>query len=354
MPVTPSARVDWFPLDLQLSSPTTPGSNSSNYVILFLRHTWNGLALFAILVIVRDTVRRVSARRRRNSDSTNTTPTTNTNCHRQYPLPPQDTAALFQGKRRNSTLTISRPHQPQGHSFFASAPQPSWAMAGHSGGSSGDGPSSHIGGVHQASSVSDEQSGPSVGPSQAGPSTAPGEGVRQSYTMMRPPPPPPLTPPASSKPAVFAPEHGALGASLIHQPNPDYHSPTASSSSPLPEDSPQEAGRRSYTRTLPLSIPTSPPIRARNSDSSTSSDEAQFSPRSFPSPTPFLPPPPPALDENGKSADVQGEVVSVTDGYGAGWTRHTRVYGGGVCLACAASGGDGGFYGATALRPEGS
>jgi hypothetical protein len=52
--------------------------------------------------------------------------------------------------------------------------------------------------------------------------------------------------------------------------------------------------------------------------------------------------------------DMQGEIVSMLNSDGAGWTRHTRVYGGGVCLACAAAGrehGDGGFYGAT-VRPE--
>ena len=76
---------------------------------------------------------------------------------------------------------------------------------------------------------------------------------------------------------------------------------------------------------------------------------------SFPTTNPFLPPAPPGhegypLPEKG--VEVQGEVISVTDGYGTGWTRHTRVYGGGVCLACAASGGEGGFYGATAFRPD--
>jgi len=48
---------------------------------------------------------------------------------------------------------------------------------------------------------------------------------------------------------------------------------------------------------------------------------------------------------------VQGEIISVTDGHGAGWQRHTRVYGGGVCLACAASGREGGFYGDN-VHPE--
>jgi hypothetical protein len=42
---------------------------------------------------------------------------------------------------------------------------------------------------------------------------------------------------------------------------------------------------------------------------------------------------------------VQGEIISVVDDAGHGWKRHTRVYGGGVCLACLASGGQGGFYG---------
>jgi hypothetical protein len=45
---------------------------------------------------------------------------------------------------------------------------------------------------------------------------------------------------------------------------------------------------------------------------------------------------------------LQGEIISAVDDAGHGWKRHTRVYGGGVCLACAASGkthGGGGFYG---------
>jgi hypothetical protein len=44
--------------------------------------------------------------------------------------------------------------------------------------------------------------------------------------------------------------------------------------------------------------------------------------------------------------DLKGEIFSVTDEAGHGWKRHTRVYGGGVCLACLASGErHGGFYG---------
>lgn len=58
-----------------------------------------------------------------------------------------------------------------------------------------------------------------------------------------------------------------------------------------------------------------------------------------------------AMDGHGGQVDVHGQMISVTDDSGAGWKRHTRVYGGGVCLACAASGGGGGFYGAS-VRPE--
>jgi hypothetical protein len=97
-----------------------------------------------------------------------------------------------------------------------------------------------------------------------------------------------------------------------------------------------------------------------------------FSPSSYPPTSPLLPPPPPGQYELPPSAppsyefvggpggpgvflsqqeiDLQGEIISVMDDAGHGWKRHTRVYGGGVCLACvAASGRDeqGGFYGDT-------
>jgi len=48
--------------------------------------------------------------------------------------------------------------------------------------------------------------------------------------------------------------------------------------------------------------------------------------------------------ESEEQIDLHGEVISVTDDAGHGWKRHTRVYGGGVCLACAAA-EQGGFYG---------
>jgi hypothetical protein len=50
---------------------------------------------------------------------------------------------------------------------------------------------------------------------------------------------------------------------------------------------------------------------------------------------------------------LQGEIISVMDDAGHGWKRHTRVYGGGVCLACVAAGDrEGGFYGDTVPLSE--
>jgi hypothetical protein len=87
-----------------------------------------------------------------------------------------------------------------------------------------------------------------------------------------------------------------------------------------------------------------------------------FSPSSYPSTSPLLPPPPPShefpyeyqfvggpggpgIELSVEEVDLHGEIISVLDDASHGWKRHTRVYGGGVCLACAAAGGEGGFYG---------
>lgn len=135
---------------------------------------------------------------------------------------------------------------------------------------------------------------------------------------------------------------GDLDTSFFSQPNPDYTlSPTPTSdstSTALPQghdDSPSIPRRRSYTKMLPLG-----PGHA----DSEHDDGASFSPSSFPSSSPILPlAPHESLD--GREIDVKGEIVSVMNDAGAGWKRHTRVYGGGVCLACLASGSQGGFYG---------
>ncbi|KAG6033832.1 hypothetical protein E4U41_006799 [Claviceps citrina] len=119
---------------------------------------------------------------------------------------------------------------------------------------------------------------------------------------------------------------------FMHQPNPDYTTTSATSAVAAPprppdRDAPSAAPRRrSYHRLLAVGM-------------------------DFPPPPP--PPPPDAADlfllgrdgephHHRAMVGVEGEIVSAVGDDGAGWTRHTRVYGGGggggVCLACAAAG----------------
>ncbi|KAF5633717.1 hypothetical protein F25303_9047 [Fusarium sp. NRRL 25303] len=173
------------------------------------------------------------------------------------------------------------------------------------------------------------------------------DNLMSRHVMSRPPPAPPLTPPELST-AVFTfddrPRPGE--DSFIRQPNPDYMSSTANAVLPDNPPSTSVTRRRSYNKTLPIGVPVSQPSQ-RMSDTA----DLTFSPSSYPPASPLLPPAPP--NAGTVEIGVQGEIIGVLDTEGAGWTRHTRVYGGGVCLACAASGGNhgGGFYGAT-VRPE--
>ncbi|KAI1778483.1 hypothetical protein F4818DRAFT_302553 [Hypoxylon cercidicola] len=164
-----------------------------------------------------------------------------------------------------------------------------------------------------------------------------------------PPPPLPLTPPTlltglftfqDRRLSTAVSSMGDLDTSFFSQPNPDYTlSPTPTSDSASTalthgHDSPSIPRRRSYTKMLPLG-----PGHADSEH-----DGASFSPSSFPSSSPILPlAPHESLD--GREIDVKGEIISVMNDSGSGWKRHTRVYGGGVCLACLASGSQGGFYG---------
>ncbi|OLN87053.1 hypothetical protein CCHL11_06533 [Colletotrichum chlorophyti] len=186
--------------------------------------------------------------------------------------------------------------------------------------------------------------------------------------LSRPPPPPPLTPPKLS-PSIFTYDERRrsftggvpeLDASFFEQPNPDYMSSTstatttATQSTPAIRSSPTPR-RRSYTKTLSITAPTpgSMPML----------DDADVapSPSSYPPTSPLLPGPPPVYgeiryDENTmQEIVVRGEIISFMDDAGTGWRRHTRVYGSGVCLACAASGDEGhhgGFYGENVLPQE--
>ncbi|KAF5001902.1 hypothetical protein FGRMN_749 [Fusarium graminum] len=170
-------------------------------------------------------------------------------------------------------------------------------------------------------------------------------GWQNTHIISRPPPAPPLTPPELSS-AIFTFEDRPRPGedSFIRQPNPDYMSSTANAV--LAPSSASTTRRRSYNKTLPIGVPVSQPPHGM-SDAA----DLAFSPSSYPPTSPLLPPAPP--NAGTMEIGVQGEIIGVLDTEGAGWTRHTRVYGGGVCLACAASGGNhgGGFYGAT-VRPE--
>lgn len=138
-----------------------------------------------------------------------------------------------------------------------------------------------------------------------------------------------------------------------------------------------EHGHHQTTESIPIMPPSAPvadSMRAR-----ADADDPVMSASSYPSASPTLPPPPPAAEGQppfdpsaimfpGPGAVVDGGIRTVSPpGHGAsavhgalgphsgtdshsGWKRHTRVYEGGVCLACAAA-EEGGFYG-TRVRPE--
>jgi len=204
--------------------------------------------------------------------------------------------------------------------------------------------------------------------------------VDADYTtglFTRPRPPPPLITPAlrspgfpfeNRRPSIAASIPPELEKSFINQPNPDYMGSSTSAdirTSPSPQSTIPR--RRSYSKTAPIGIPI-PKATSASSSAETMSSIDTFSPSSYPPTSPLLPPPPPGGDvplgyvfvggpgrhgigeeehDHPEEIDVHGEIVSVMDDDGQGWKRHTRVYGGGVCLACLASKGGGGFYGDT-------
>ncbi|KZL63216.1 hypothetical protein CI238_09456 [Colletotrichum incanum] len=192
--------------------------------------------------------------------------------------------------------------------------------------------------------------------------------ISAGFVLSRPPPPPPLTPPELS-PSIFTYDErrrsftsgvSELDASFFEQPNPDYMSSTSTGASTATQStqttrSSPTPRRRSYTKTLPIGVP------VPSTGSILDEAEMTFSPSSYPPTSPLLPGPPPIYGEirydeaTNREILVQGEIISLLDDAGAGWKRHTRVYGGGVCLACAASGDDGhhgGFYGENVLPEE--
>ncbi|KAF2963019.1 hypothetical protein GQX73_g10554 [Xylaria multiplex] len=167
----------------------------------------------------------------------------------------------------------------------------------------------------------------------------------------RPPPAMPLTQPVLSTPffslqdrrlSVAASTHNDFDPTLPYGASSDFNSP-GSTTTIIPDSRPSSSIslRKSYTKILPID-----PLQPSSSTGAELDDTSSaFAPSSFPSSSPILPIAPHAALHS-KEIDVTGEIISVMDDSGAGWKRHTRVYGGGVCLACLASGGhDGGFYG---------
>lgn len=183
-----------------------------------------------------------------------------------------------------------------------------------------------------------------------------------------PPPPPPLTRPTLDRTAsafqyprlTDAPSGPQdLDTSFIHQTNLEHVGHT--SPVHIPTSSPSNATviprRRSYTKSVPVGIPT-PGSSSSSSSATTVTSSAAFSPSSHRPSSPPFPSPPPVphgyqfvgghmghhIADRGQHQDeieVHGEIITVTDDNGDGWRRHTQVYGGGICLAC----NEGGFYG---------
>lgn len=178
----------------------------------------------------------------------------------------------------------------------------------------------------------------------------------------RPPPAPPLTPPELSSTVFSLQDSPHAQDSFIHQPNPDYASQSAAEPEPEPE---REAESRSESQSSPAAAPTPQPRRfsynktiavGGPSSAQTSRSGSIFSsPNSFLSGSTLTRSGPDGGSSGPREIDVHGEIISMLDQNGNGWSRHTRVYGGGACLACATSHrehGEGGFYGPNVLPEE--
>ncbi|KAK8102471.1 hypothetical protein PG984_015617 [Apiospora sp. TS-2023a] len=165
------------------------------------------------------------------------------------------------------------------------------------------------------------------------PGGVPAEETMTLRFTSRPPPPPPMTPLAmETEPFHFQDRRHSEAVSIsgdtatpfYQLQNPDYSaaSSTSSTTAPVFQGYPTSSQRISYTQTLSFGSPQD--VSSADLDASMPS----FTPHSFPSSNPMLPPPPHdhfSQDE----VEVHGEIISVTDDAGMGWKRHTRVYGGG-------------------------
>ncbi|KAG6086613.1 hypothetical protein E4U15_000569 [Claviceps sp. LM218 group G6] len=165
-----------------------------------------------------------------------------------------------------------------------------------------------------------------------------GERIR-GQLITRTPPASPCTPrpaPRSAAALITSDQPYAAIDRFMHQPNPDYTDSTTSNM-PQPDSTPSPTAtrRRSYHR----------------GSSMPRGDATPQQPLTYPAPAPFypfsygpvLPAPPPYTvasvghDEPRRRAmDVEGEITSGLDDEGTKWTRHTRFYGRReVCRTCA-------------------
>ncbi|KAF5018268.1 hypothetical protein F66182_9759 [Fusarium sp. NRRL 66182] len=309
MPVTNRGVTQLTP---DATSTTSSQSNFLGKPFLSFQTLQTGLALFAVAVIARFCVVRLYLWLRQVRDGNQPTlPTT-----------------------RSATSKLPHPQLFQSRPIWAMNEKELTASANQEGGMKGQ----------DVLHVKPTQKNLAINPGWQSRDTG---NAMSKHVMARPPPAPPLTPPELST-AIFTfddrPRPGE--DSFIRQPNPDYMSSTTSAAIPPNSESPSNTRRRSYNKTLPIGVPI-----PQTSQAISDPADLTFSPSSYPPASPLLPPAPP--NAGTMEIGVQGEIIGVLDAEGAGWTRHTRVYGGGVCLACAASGGGhgGGFYGAT-VRPE--
>lgn len=124
--------------------------------------------------------------------------------------------------------------------------------------------------------------------------------------------------PAHSPPSVYTSHYPPPQTSVLPPPHPDASNP------PLPSSRNPRTHRRSYSQKViypkPLSSPSDQPWNSSVSAPDLTRDNIDFSTASE-SPT---------TTTATMGIEVAEEVIIAAEG----WRRHTRVYGGGVCMAC--------------------
>ncbi|KAI1816273.1 hypothetical protein GGS20DRAFT_247818 [Poronia punctata] len=170
-----------------------------------------------------------------------------------------------------------------------------------------------------------------------------------------PPEPLPLTPPG--QPALFsfqdrrlsmaASSNGDFERGLVYRSNSDSNTSYSTTSMAPTSQAPSPTSLRdSYAKLLPLDISHGGSAMGAKEMGDDHSSAFSFGPSSFPLSNPTLPLAPHHSLEPRQMTVVDDTIPLELDDTDAIWKRHTRVHGGGVCLACLAAGDDeGGYYG---------